>query len=85
MEMLGWWSSNFWPILMHIGVEARCVNSSSALMSFNASSINNKAKMLHDYIASQNVDLSCLTKTWVREGKTVLLQEFSLPPTSRIL
>ena len=71
--------SNLHPIPRYDGVGARETNLSPSLVLCNARSINNKIGILHDFFAEQNVDLACLTETWVWEGEMVALKQLAPP------
>lgn len=42
----------------------------------NARSIRNKTSLTWDLISNEEVDLSCITETWLRGNTDVSLQEF---------
>ena len=71
--------SNLCPIPRDTGVETTGSNPAPTLMFCNGRSIKNKASTLQEYLARHNIDLACLTKTWVRKGKTTALREFAPP------
>lgn len=53
------------PIPRHASSGARKVYPSLTLMLYNARSIDNKTPTLQDYFAEYNMDLVCVTETWV--------------------
>lgn len=48
---------------------------SLTLVMYNTWSVNNKFSVLKSHVLEQAVDLVCMTKTWVREGETIALNQ----------
>lgn len=48
-------------------------------MLFNAKYIINKTWTLYEYIAQQDVDLACVTRTWTRVDDFVILKDLTAP------
>lgn len=49
-------------------------------MMCNSRSINFKATTLQSNFITPGVELECVTKTWVREGEMVALEQLPPPP-----
>ena len=51
---------------------------------WNAHSVRNKSHLLHDYISEYEVDIMCITETWLRSDDDVIIGECTPPGYSAL-
>lgn len=55
------------------------INTLSDIGILQCQPINNKTYDPQNYLREQNMDLACITETWVKEGEMVTLNHLTLP------
>lgn len=71
-------SDSVGSIPRHVSYGAMSSYPSPTLVLLSARYISNKITVLWDYFVEQNVDLACVTETWMQEGDTVALNHLTL-------
>ena len=56
--------------------KTQCGNLNLNIATINCESCNNKAAMIADYILEQDLDICCLTETWLNADDPVTINEW---------